>query len=213
MSDIILHGMWRSSASYRVRIGLNLKGLAYEQKNYALSTGEHKTEEFICKNPQGLVPTLEVNGKTISQSMSILEYLDHISPNYRLLPKDPNERARIQSISYAIACEIHPLLNLRILKYLRNGFDQDGVTEWYHHWVKQEFTALEKKLSTEQETGLFCHGDKPSFADCLLVPQVYNANRFKCNLSDYPIILRINEECLKIQAFNEAVPENQPDAI
>ena len=96
---------------------------------------------------------------------------------------------------------------------LQNDFDQDGVTEWYHHWVKQEFTALEKKLSTEQETGLFCHGDKPSFADCLLVPQVYNANRFKCTLSDYPTILRINEECLKIQAFEEAVPENQPDAI
>jgi maleylacetoacetate isomerase len=215
LSNIILHGMWRSSASYRVRIALNLKGLTYEQKNYALAKGEHKTEEFLSKNPQGLIPALEVDGKIITQSLAIMEYLDHIAPDYRLLPKDPFERARVQSIAYAIACEVHPLLNLRVLQYLKNDLDQDqdGVNTWYHHWIKQEFTALEKKLSSEQETGIFCHGDTPDFADCLLVPQVYNANRFKCDLSDYPTILRINEECLRLKAFEDAVPENQPDAI
>tara|TARA_R110002073_G_scaffold233057_2_gene394166 strand:- start:846 stop:1469 length:624 start_codon:yes stop_codon:yes gene_type:complete len=207
--------MWRSSASYRVRIALNLKGLTYEQKNYVLAKGEHKTEEFLSKNPQGLIPALEVDGKIITQSLAIMEYLDHIAPDYRLLPKDPFERARVQSIAYAIACEVHPLLNLRVLQYLKNDLDQDqdGVNTWYHHWIKQEFTALEKKLSSEQETGIFCHGDTPDFADCLLVPQVYNANRFKCDLSDYPTILRINEECLRLKAFEDAVPENQPDAI
>lgn len=215
LSNIILHGMWRSSASYRVRIALNLKGLNYEQKNYALAKKEHKTEEFLSKNPQGLIPALEIDGKIITQSLAIMEYLDHLAPECLMLPKDPDERARVQSLSYAIACEIHPLLNLRILQYLKNDLDQDqqGVNKWYHHWIKQEFTALEKKLSSEAATGTFCHGDTPGLADCVLVPQVYNANRFECDLSDYPTIGRINEECLKLKAFADAVPENQPDAL
>ena len=207
--------MWRSSASYRVRIALNLKGLDYVQKNYALAKGEHKTEEFLSKNPQGLIPALEVDGKIITQSLSIIEYLDHLEPESKLLPEDPIDRARVQSLSYAIACEIHPLLNLRILKYLKNDLeqDEDGVNTWYHHWIKQEFSALEEKLSKDTETGIYCHGDTPGFADCFLVPQVYNANRFECDLNGYPTILRINEACLKLAAFEDAIPENQPDAL
>lgn len=215
MSEIILHGMWRSSASYRVRISLNLKNMDYVQKNYKLTHGEHKSEDFLTKNPQGLIPALEVGEKFITQSTAIIEYLDSLNKDYLLLPINPDERARVQSIVYAIACEIHPLLNLRILKYLKNdlGQDQDGVNKWYHHWIREEFTALERRLSTDPKTGKFCHGDTPGFADCYLVPQVYNANRFECDLEPYPTIRRINETCLAMDAFDKAVPENQPDAI
>lgn len=215
MSDIILHGMWRSSASYRVRIALNLKGMDYTQQNYKLTHDEHKSEAFLAKNPQGLIPALEFGDKIITQSTAIIEYLDSMKSDPLLLPTDPDERARVQAIVYAIACEIHPLLNLRILKYLKNdlALDQDGVNTWYHHWIKEEFTALEKKLSTDDETGKFCHGDSPGIADCYLVPQVYNANRFKCDLEPYPTIRRINETCLAMEAFDKAIPENQPDAI
>lgn len=215
MSDIILHGMWRSSASYRVRIALNLKNMNYVQKNYKLAEGEHKSDEFLAKNPQGLIPALEVGDKIVTQSIAIIEYLDSLDNNYLLLPTNPDERARVQSIVFAIACEIHPLLNLRVLKYLQNnlGQDQDGVSTWYHHWIKQEFTALEKKLSTDPQTGKFCHGDTPGIADCYLVPQVYNANRFNCDLEPYPTIRRINDTCLAMDAFDKAIPEKQPDAL
>ncbi len=215
MSDIILHGMWRSSASYRVRIALNLKGMEYAQKNYRLTHDEHKTEEFLAKNPQGLIPALEVGDKIVTQSTAIIEYLDSLQADVPLLPANPDERARVQAIVFAIACEIHPLLNLRILKYLKNDLaqDQDGVNTWYYHWIREEFTALERKLSSDPETGKFCHGDTPGIADCYLVPQVYNANRFKCDLTPYPIIRRINETCLAMDAFESAIPENQPDAV
>ena len=215
MSDIILHGMWRSSASYRVRIALNLKGMDYSQKNYKLTHGEHKTDEFLSKNPQGLIPALEIGDKIITQSTAIIEYLDSLQADVPLLPIDPDERARVQSIVFAIACEIHPLLNLRILKYLKNdlALDQDGVNIWYHHWIREEFTALERRLTNDPQTGKFCHGDTPGIADCYLVPQVYNANRFKCDLSPYPTIRRINETCLSMDAFERAIPENQPDAV
>lgn len=214
MSNVILHGFWRSSAAYRVRIALNLKNIQYEQKNYVLGAKEHKSEDYLKKNPQGLVPALEVDGKMITQSLAILEYLDFLEPDYRLIPEDVLERARVQSIAYSIACEIHPLNNLRILKYLGNelGQNQEAVNTWYRHWVAQEFSALERKLASENETGVFCHGDQPGLADVLLVPQVYNAMRFECDMSDFPTIRRINEECLKLDAFKGAVPENQPDA-
>jgi maleylpyruvate isomerase len=215
LSNIILHGFWRSSASYRVRIALNLKAIEHVQQNYVLGKKGHKVEEFISKNPQGLVPALELDGKVITQSLTIIEYLDHLKEENRLLPLDADERARVQSIAYAIACEIHPLNNLRVLQYLKNDLDldQDGVNTWYRHWVAIEFTALEKKLSSESETGTFCHGDKPGFADCFLIPQIYNAQRFECDLSKYPTIMRINDACLALDAFKDAVPENQPDAL
>ena len=150
MSNIILHGFWRSSAAYRVRIALNLKGIEYTQKNYVLGKGEHKDAEYRAKNPQGLVPALEVDGKIINQSLSIIEYLDHLEPDNRLLPLDADERARVQSIAYSIACEIHPLNNLRVLKYLKGPLqlDEEAVNTWYRHWVAEEFSALEKKLSS-----------------------------------------------------------------
>jgi len=207
--------MWRSSASYRVRIALNLKGMSYQQKNYALGKKEHKEADFLAKNPQGLIPALDVDGKIITQSLTIIEYLDHLSSENRLLPLNVDERARVQSMAYAIACEIHPLNNLRVLHYLKNdlGQDQDAVNLWYQHWVAEEFTALEKKLSSESETGAFCHGDTPGFADCFLIPQIYNAERFNCDLSKYPTIMRINDACLNMKAFTDAIPEAQPDAI
>ena len=214
MSDIILHGFYRSSAAYRVRIALNLKGINYKQQNYVLGKKEHKAESFLIKNPQGLVPALEIDGTVITQSLTIIEYLDFKKPENRLLPKKGLDRARVQSIAYSIACEIHPLNNLRVLKYLKQelGHDENEVNKWYLHWVNEEFTALERKLSSEKQTGLFCHGDKPGFADTFLVPQVYNAKRFECDMSAYPTISRINDECLKLDAFINAIPENQPDA-
>lgn len=217
MSDlpkIILHGFYRSSAAYRVRIALNLKEIEYEQQNYMLGKKEHKSEIYLAKNPQGLVPALEVGENIITQSLTIIEYLDHLKTENRLLPTNALERARVQSIAYSIACEIHPLNNLRVLQYLKNemGHTEEEVNKWYRNWVGQEFTALERKLSSEKETGVFCHGEKPGFADVFLVPQVYNANRFECDLSNYPTIRRINEACLKLDAFQNAIPENQPDA-
>ncbi|MDG1707376.1 MAG: maleylacetoacetate isomerase [Emcibacteraceae bacterium] len=214
MSNIILHGFWRSSAAYRVRIALNLKGIDYTQKNYVLGKGEHKADDFIAKNPQGLVPALEVDGKMVTQSLTIIEYLDHIKAENRLLPTAPDERARVQSIAYAIACEIHPLNNLRVLKYLKGPLelDEEAVNSWYRHWVAEEFTALEAKLSSENETGKFCHGDTPGFADTFLIPQIYNAQRFNCDVSAYPTLMAINERCLAMDEFERAIPENQPDA-
>lgn len=209
-----MHGFWRSSAAYRVRIALNLKGIQYEQQNYALMNDEHKVAAYKDKNPQALVPALEIDGKIINQSLSIIEYLDHLISENRLLPLDPDERARVQSIAYSIACDIHPLNNLRVLKYLKGplGQDENTVNDWYRHWITQEFKALEKRLSSESATGKFCHGDTPGFADTLLIPQIYNANRFNCDLSNFPTLLRINEACLALGAFKNAVPERQPDA-
>lgn len=209
-----LFGFFRSSASYRVRIALNMKQLPYEQASIHLSKGQQFAAEFAALSPQRLVPVLEEGDLRLFQSLAIIEYLDEKFPDPPLLPGDAPGRQRVRSLAQQIACEIHPLNNVRVLSYLTNVL---GVTEaeklaWYAHWVQLGFEALEKRLSTERQTGRFCHGDLPGLADIALVPQVANANRFKVDLSRYPAILAINKACLALDAFCRAAPQNQPDA-
>ncbi|PWT70552.1 MAG: maleylacetoacetate isomerase [Proteobacteria bacterium] len=211
---IKLYGYWRSSAAYRVRIALNLKGLPYETVSINLAKGEHGHGDYAQINPQGLVPVLEVDGDRLFQSLAIIEYLEEKHPEPTLLPRDAGGRARVRSLALIVACEIHPLNNPRVLNYLTGTFaisDEQRLT-WYHHWIKTGFSALEKRLATETGAGSFCHGDSPTMADIALVPQVANAVRFNVNLSTYPNIRRINDACQKLEAFQKAAPQNQPDA-
>ena len=209
-----LYGFFRSSASYRVRIALNLKGLQYEQASVRLAKGEQYEPPFAAISPQNLVPVLEHEGQRYLQSPAIIEFLDETFPNPPLLPPDPAGRARVRSLAFISACEIHPLNNTRVLAYLTDtlGFSEDQKSAWYHHWIEVGFTALEKRLAVERETGKFCHGDLPGLADIVLVPQVANARRFNVDLDNFPNILRINANCLALEAFQKAMPSNQPDA-
>ncbi|MCC7548981.1 MAG: maleylacetoacetate isomerase [Burkholderiales bacterium] len=209
-----LYGFFRSSAAYRVRIALALKGLDADQVSVHLGKGHQYGEAFAAVSPQNLVPVLEDEGRRLYQSLAIIEYLEETHPRPALLPNDPFERARVRSLALIVACEIHPLNNPRVLNYLTGklGVSEDQKLEWYHHWVKMGFIALERRLMSERQTGRFCHGDAPGLADCALVPQVANANRFKVDLSDFPTIRRINEACLALDAFQRAAPQNQPDA-
>ncbi|MCZ6773758.1 MAG: maleylacetoacetate isomerase [Proteobacteria bacterium] len=210
-----LHNYFRSSTSFRVRIALNLKGVTAEYLSYHLRKGEQRSAAYLKINPQGLVPTLELdNGDIIGQSMAILEYLDETYPEPPLLPPDPAGRARVRSLSYAIACDIHPLNNLRVLGYLADplGHDAAAVAEWFRHWVVVEFAALEARLSSEPQTGEFCHGDTPTMADICLVCQVTNNQRFKVDMAHYPTINRIHESCMALESFARAAPMAQPDA-
>jgi maleylpyruvate isomerase len=209
-----LYGYWRSSAAYRVRIALNLKGLPYETASINLAKGEHGQADYGQINPQGLVPVLEVDGDRVFQSLAIIEYLEEKHPEPALLPRDASGRARVRSLALIVACEIHPLNNPRVLNYLTGTFiisDEQRLT-WYHHWIKTGFRALETRLATEAGGGRFCHGDSPTMADMALVPQVANAVRFNVDLSTYPNIRRINDACQKLEAFQKAAPQNQPDA-
>ncbi|MCE8031472.1 maleylacetoacetate isomerase [Halomonas daqingensis] len=210
-----LYGYFRSSAAYRVRIALNLKGLAYEQVAVNLVKGEQRAEENLARNPQGLVPVLETDdGTRLTQSLAICEYLEERHPEPALLPGDPAGRARVRSLAQLVACEIHPLNNLKVLKYLVHELKLDEAAKlaWYRHWIAEGFTALEARLAGEAATGAFCHGDSPSLADVCLVPQVFNAERFECDLSAYPTIRRIAERCRAMEAFAKAAPGAQPDA-
>ena len=209
-----LYGYFRSSASYRVRIALNMKGLDYEQVSVHLAKGRQYTPEFSQVSPQNLVPVLEHDGRRLYQSLAIIDYLDEKFPQPPLLPAESSARNRVRSLALIIACEIHPLNNTRALAYLTDTLKltDEQKTAWYRHWVTVGFTALEKRLKTEKETGRFCHGDAPGFADIVLVPQVANANRFKVDLDPFPTIRRINDECLKLEPFRKAMPQNQPDA-
>lgn len=209
-----LYNYFRSSAAYRVRIALALKGLSFDYVSIHLAKGEQYSPEFAAINPQSLVPVLELEGERLYQSLAIIEYLDEIHPAPPLLPKSPLERARVRSLALITACEIHPLNNPRVLNYLTGKFaiSEEQKLDWYHHWVKTGFTALEQRLATNAHTGRYCHGDTPGFADCVLVPQVANARRFKADLGAFPTILRINDECLNLEAFQRAAPQNQPDA-
>lgn len=208
-----LYDYWRSSAAYRVRIALNYKGLTYEQVPVDLRAGAQRTPEFLEINPQGLVPVLEHEGVRLIQSLPILNYLEERYPEPPLLPADAAGRATARGIAVAIACEIHPLNNTRVLHYLEHelGLGEAQRLVWYHHWIAEGFRAIEAMLA--RSAGDFCVGDAPTLADVCLVPQVYNARRYQCDLAPYPTIRRIDERCRQIIAFARAAPERQPDAV
>jgi maleylacetoacetate isomerase/maleylpyruvate isomerase len=210
-----LYTYFRSSAAFRVRIALNLKGLAYEPRFVHLRKGEHREPGYAAVNRQALLPTLELDdGRRLVQSMAIIEFLDETHPRPPLLPEDPMGRARVRSLSQLVACEIHPLNNLRTLQYLRKqlGQNEDQVGVWYRHWIAEGLAKLEAELAGARETGRYCHGDSPTMADCCLVPQVFNAKRYEFDAKHYPTTMRVFEECMKLEAFDRAQPSKQPDA-
>jgi maleylacetoacetate isomerase/maleylpyruvate isomerase len=208
-----LYTYFRSSAAFRVRIALNLKGIAYEPVFVHLAKGEHRAASYAKVNPQALLPTLELDdGTRLTQSLAIIEYLDEKHPQKPLLPKEAHERARVRSLSYLIASEIHPLNNLRVLQHLKRslGQNEDQVNTWYRHWIADGLAKLEAELAGNQ--GKFCHGDTPTMADCCLVPQIFNAKRYQSELAPYPQTMRAFEACMKLEAFDRAQPSKQPDA-
>jgi maleylpyruvate isomerase len=211
-----LYSYFRSSASYRVRIALNLKGRRYDYQSVHLSRagGEQFTPEFRGVNPQSLVPVLEDGGQRFTQSLAIIEYLEDKYPEPPLLPSDPAARARARALALTIACDIHPLNNLRVLSYLTRelGASEEARVRWYREWVARGLQALEAQIASDPDAGLFCHGNSPGLADCCLVPQLFNARRFQCDLSGYPTLLAIEQRCDAIPAFRDAAPERQPDA-
>lgn len=213
-----LYSYWRSSAAYRLRIALNLKLLDFEQKPVDLVANEQKAEDYLKLNPAGLVPALVVGDQgpeqiVLGQSLAMIEYLEEVHPEPPLLPVDPLERARVRQIALIVACEMHPLNNIAILRYLKKplGVDDEAKQAWYEHWITRGFDAIERILNDGQ-AGNFCHGDQPTYADIFLTPQVYNARRFSCDLEPYPQIRRIEANCLEHPAFANAIPEKQPDA-
>lgn len=211
-----LYSYFRSSAAYRVRIALELKGLAFNTIPVHLlkDGGMQHTAAYTDINPSHLVPTLVDERLVLGQSIAIMEYLEETHPAPPLLPTDAAARARVRSMSQIIACDIHPLNNLRVLQYLEQVLKVDALTRsaWYQHWVAVGFEALERMLQGDAHTGRFCAGDTPGMADCCLVPQMYNARRFHVPLDAYPQLCRIETACLELDAFQRAVPENQPDA-
>ncbi len=212
---LVLHGYFRSSAAYRVRIALNLKGLPYKPVSYHLRRGEQNDKRFLELNPQGLVPALEDEGSVLTQSLAILEYLDEAFPEtHQLLPSGISDRARVRSLANIICSDIHPIDNLRVLNYLGDRLGQDEATgiEWFNHWISLGFDALEAMLFRDARTGRFCHGDKPGLADVCLVPQVFNSQRHALDLSPWPTIVDIVENCAELDAFRTAHPDCQPDA-
>lgn len=211
---IKLYNYFRSSASYRVRIALELKGLPYEYVAVHLRRGEQSLTEFRQINPAGLVPALTDGGSILTQSTAIIEYLDETRPAPPLLPSDPLERARVRALAQTVACEMHPLNNLRVLQHLGRelSLNEDETRKWYHHWLGLGFATLEAMLASDPRTGRFCHRDQPTMADLYLVPQVYNAERFRFDLSPYPMTRRVTAECRKLEPFQRAEPERQPDA-
>ena len=213
-----LHGYSRSSAAFRVRIALNLKNLDYESVPVHLRRGDQRDPEFLGFNPQGLVPALKDpalagSGRTLIQSLPIIEYLDETYPEPPLLPRDAAGRARVRALAAIVACDIHPLNNLRVLRYLLRtlGQDETAVAAWYNHWIAEGFGAIEPLLAADSRTGRFCHGDTPGLADIALAPQVVNAERYRLDLAPYPTITRIFEACMTLDAFAAAHPQRQPD--
>ena len=209
-----LYSFFRSSAAYRVRIALNVKGVAYETISVDLPGAEHRTAEFRAVNPQATIPTLDDDGTVLWQSLAIIEYLDARFPSPRLIPAEPVARARVQALAQLIACEIHPLNNLRVLKYLKHtvGVTDEAKDAWYRHWIELGFESLQANLARSGKAGRFCFGDTPTLADICLVPQVFNAQRFNVDVSRYPAIAKIYEACMEMEAFRKAEPKSQPDA-
>ena len=208
-----LYSYFRSSAAYRVRIGLNLKNLDYDYLPVNLLQGEHKGDAYLGMNPQGLVPAMELpDGQVLGQSIALLEWLDETCPEPPLLPGDPLQRARVRSVVNSVACDIHPICNMSVTNYLKIYFDadRDNVLQWYTTWMHRGFSAIEQVLAANGRR--FSFGDQPCLADVVLVPQVYNARRFEVALEDFPNIRRVVDDCNTLPAFADAAPEAQPDS-
>ena len=210
-----LIGYFRSSAAFRVRIALNLKGITVEHAFRHLRKGEQSTPDYVALNPQKLVPTMVLDsGEVLTQSLAILEYLEETHPEPPILPKDPVGRARVRALALISAADIHPIQNLRVMAYLREKFDQseEAAFAWSRHWIETGFDAYEASVAKDRRTGAFSHGDQPTIADLCLVPQVFNAGRFNVDMTRYPTLKRIFDTCMKHPAFDAAQPSKQPDA-
>jgi maleylacetoacetate isomerase len=209
-----LYHYFRSSASYRVRIALALKGLPCELVPIHLLKHEQNSASYTAIAPAGLVPLLKVGDQLLTQSMAIIEYLDEAYPEPSLLPGDAFDRARIRSLAQDIGCEIHPLDNLRVLRYLVREMkvSDDDKTRWYQHWVETGLEVVERRLAADARTGRFCHGDTPTLADCTLVPQIFNAQRYVCRLDHVPTVMRVFDECMRLEAFAKTQPSAYPEA-
>src|SRR3977135_979463 len=210
-----LYTFFRSSASFRVRIALNHKVLTNEHAAVSRPKGEHLEAGYKSVNAQGLVPALEDGGRLLTQSLAIIEYLDEVHPGPKLLPVAPLDRAYVRAFPQIIACEIHPLNNLRTRKYISKTYklDEEGVNTWYRHWIVEGFQMMEAFLAQERKHGKYCFRDQVTMADCCLVPQVFNAIAYKCDLKPYPALTRIPEACMKLDPFIAAKPSKQPDAV
>ena len=209
-----LYNYFRSSASYRVRIALALKGLAYDYKPVHLVRKEQQSESYAVVSASRLVPTLRDGDAVLTQSLAIIEYLDETHPTPPLLPPDAAGRARVRALAQDIACEIHPLNNLRVLAYLVHdmGISEDNKNRWYRHWTESGLATVERQLAGHAATGRFCHGDQPGLADCTLVPQIFNAQRFECRLDHVPTVMRVFDACMQLDAFSRTQPSKCPDA-
>jgi maleylpyruvate isomerase len=211
-----LYTYFRSSAAYRVRIALNLKGLAYDAAPIHLlrNGGEQLADAYRSINPSALLPTLDDDGALIGQSLAIIEYLEETHPQTPLLPADALGRARVRSLALTVAADTHPLGNLRVLKYLKGelGVSEEVKLGWQQHWLRLGMATLEAELSTDPRTGRYCHGDTPTLADCCLVPQVFSAQRFQVDMTPYPTVMRIHAACAALPAFQQAHPSQQPDS-
>jgi len=209
-----MYDYWRSSAAYRVRIALNIKHLTFEQLPTSLRTGAHRQPEYLALNPQGLVPALQVGEQVLSQSLAIIEYLDETHPAPKLLPIDPVARAQVRSMALTIACDIHPLNNLRVLQYLKHelAHEQPAIDVWYRHWIAEGLRGLEQQAARHSGDGKHMHGSAVSLADVCLVPQLYSARRFALDMAPYPTLQSVARALEVLPAFAAAVPEKQPDA-
>lgn len=207
-----LHNYFRSSASFRVRIALELKGLPYDYVPVHIARGDHKLAPYAAVSADQLVPSLEVDGQQLSQSMAIIEYLDETHPEPALLPKDALGRAKVRALAQSIACEIHPLNNLRVLKYLVKDLklDEEAKSTWYRHWVREGLESFERQLA-QLPASTYCYGDTPTLADCCLVPQIFNGRRFDVNFDGLTRTLAAFDACMKLPAFQKAQPGNCPD--